>query len=149
MSEFASQVQAHKARLQRFAEAAARHQRRELELAQMCVRAPVVDAVVSVMRAPDNAPLSWKILRAVAQEFDMTVSQMRCTSQNYQFVIPRHIAAGLLSEMTELSLTSIGNLLGGKDYTTILSAKRRYAALASEEAIRNRLDQMKAEIING
>lgn len=98
-------------------------------------------------KGPDNAPLSWKILRAVAHEFDMTIGQMRCTSQNYQYVLPRHIAVGLLAEMTSLSWPKIGALLGGRDHTTALNSWRRYQEIYSEESVRNRLDQIKGEIL--
>jgi hypothetical protein len=143
------QHQARQARLQRFAAAA-----RKFELSKVVnVEAELKKIVQPVpepeVRQPDNAPLSWKILRAVSQEFDMTVSQMRCTSQHYRYVTPRHFAVGLMAEMTDLSWPKIGALLGGRDHSTALHSWRRYEVIASEEAIRNRLDQMKADISNG
>lgn len=100
-------------------------------------------------KQPDNAPLSWKILRAVAAEFDLTISEVRCTSQNYRYVLPRHIVVGLMVEMTDRSWQQIGALIGGRDHTTALNSWRRYQVLAAEEAVRNRLDQIKADISNG
>jgi chromosomal replication initiation ATPase DnaA len=115
------------------------------------IEQPLVVASVSKSKPTeaDKAPLSWKILRAVAQEFDVTVSEMRCTSQHYRYVLPRQIAVGLMVEMTNLSWLKIGALLGGRDHSTALHSWRRYQVISSEESVRNRLDQIKAVITHG
>jgi chromosomal replication initiation ATPase DnaA len=128
--------------------------RKAAELERMKIAAveqPLVVASVPKLKPAeaDKAPLSWKILRAIAQEFDITVSEMRCTSQHYRYVLPRQIAVGLMVEMTDLSWVKIGTLLGGRDHSTAHHSWRRYQVIASEESIRNRLDQIKADISNG
>lgn len=121
------------------------------ELARMKIAIVEQPLVVAAVPKPspkeaDNAPVSWKILREIAREFGLTVSQLRCTSQHYQYAQPRHFAVGLMIEMTKLSNSKIGALLGGRDNSTVLNSWRRYEVMASEEAIRNRLDQIKASI---
>ncbi len=60
------------------------------------------------------------ILQAVSEFYgvDMRVLQGRGRSRN--IVLPRQVAMYLLREETECSLVDIGNLLGGRDHTTIM-----------------------------
>lgn len=60
------------------------------------------------------------VLRAVSEHFgiDMRVLEGRGRSRN--IAVPRQVAMYLLREETGSSLVEIGNLLGGRDHTTII-----------------------------
>ncbi len=60
------------------------------------------------------------VLRAVAEHYavDVVVLQGRGRSRN--IVVPRQVAMYLLREETGCSLVEIGNLLGGRDHTTVI-----------------------------
>lgn len=158
MSELASQYEARKARLQRFAEAATKYQQRKdserRETQVELIRAVLAPEPKSLRREYETvanqtvfAPITWRILRAVSEEFDMPVSEMLSTRQEARYCIPRYVAVGLLLQLTNMSLPAIGRRLGGRDHTTILNARRRIEALLESEAFRNRFDQINASIV--
>ncbi|MBP8960810.1 chromosomal replication initiator protein DnaA [Patescibacteria group bacterium] len=60
------------------------------------------------------------ILNAVCRYFSITKADLKGPRRTKQFVIPRQIAMYLLKEMTGTPLMAIGDLLGGRDHTTII-----------------------------
>lgn len=64
------------------------------------------------------------VLDAVAQYFDVTVLDMKHRSRMRSIAIARNLACFLLRKHTQLSYSQIGELLGNRDHTTILSNSR-------------------------
>lgn len=63
------------------------------------------------------------IQRAVAERFDVRISDLRGRSRQRQIAFPRQIAMYLSKELIPaLSLNEIGEAFGGKDHTTVLYA---------------------------
>ena len=63
------------------------------------------------------------IVRAVAEHFDLRISDLRGRSRQRQIAYPRQMAMYLCKEMVpSLSLNEIGEVFGGKDHTTVLYA---------------------------
>nr|MDD6336064.1 chromosomal replication initiator protein DnaA [bacterium] len=60
------------------------------------------------------------ILEAVAQAQDVTVEQIKSPTRSARVVMARQISMYLLRELTTLSLPRIGDLLGGRDHSTVL-----------------------------
>jgi len=60
------------------------------------------------------------IQRCVAEEFGISLQDIKHRRRNKNIVLPRQVAMYLARELTELSLPEIGNLFGGKDHTTVL-----------------------------
>jgi len=60
------------------------------------------------------------IQRCVAEEFGMSLQDLKTKRRNKTIVLPRQVAMYLSWELTELSLSEIGNFFGGKDHTTVL-----------------------------
>jgi chromosomal replication initiator protein len=60
------------------------------------------------------------IQRCVAEEFGVTLSELRTKKRNKNIVLPRQIAMYLSRELTDMSLPEIGAGFGGKDHTTVL-----------------------------
>jgi chromosomal replication initiator protein len=60
------------------------------------------------------------IQRCVAEEFGISLSDLKTRRRNKNIVLPRQIAMYLSRELTDLSLPEIGNHFGGKDHTTVL-----------------------------
>ena len=143
---------AHKARLARFAQAALRHNQPQAVISI----APADEAkneytanrrlYETTARAPAYMPIAQRILRAIANEFEMTVAEMLGPSRDLKFTTPRNFAVGMMLEMTNMSLPAIGRRLGGRDHTTIINSRTRFQELIASEAVRNRFDQIKAEI---
>jgi chromosomal replication initiator protein len=60
------------------------------------------------------------IQRCVAEEFGMSLADLKNRRRNKTIVIPRQIAMYLSRKLTDLSLPEIGEFFGGKDHTTVL-----------------------------
>ncbi len=60
------------------------------------------------------------ILQLVSEHYGIEVEQLRARNRSRHVVIPRQVAMYLLREETESSLVDIGNLLGGRDHTTVM-----------------------------
>jgi len=73
------------------------------------------------------------IQRCIAEEFGMTLQDIKSKRRNKQVVFPRQIAMYLSRELTELSLPEIGEVFGGKDHTTVLHSYNKI----KEELLRN------------
>jgi chromosomal replication initiation ATPase DnaA len=150
---------AHKARQHRIAQSAANLQSRKQAIADAQQSAVLEryrkeqEKVLSVRRqyetagnALAHAPITWRILRALSEEFDMPVSDILGRKQTAEYTLPRYVAIGLMLQLTNMSLPGIGQRIGGRDHTTVINGKKRIAALLEEEAFRNRFEQIKAEI---
>lgn len=139
--------EAHKARIRRIEEAAARH----LASKQIAVAAPAMPAMRSRVRrtyetahrpAP-YATLATRIIRAVASEFNITADELIGPSRKAKYIAPRFIAIALVLEMTNMSLPACGRKFGNRDHTSILNARKKAASMFAGEAFRNRVDQIK------
>ncbi|MBQ9630870.1 MAG: chromosomal replication initiator protein DnaA [Treponema sp.] len=62
------------------------------------------------------------IQKVVAEEYQISVSDLKGKKRDKKFVTPRHIALYLSRELTESSFTEIGNEFGGRDHSTIMHA---------------------------
>lgn len=60
------------------------------------------------------------IQRCIAEEFGLTLPELKTKRRNKTIVLPRQIAMYLSRELTDLSLPEIGKYFGGKDHTTVL-----------------------------
>jgi chromosomal replication initiator protein len=61
-----------------------------------------------------------RILEAVASYYNVSLEELRGKARDKRIVRPRQMTMYLLREETELSLVEVGNLLGGRDHTTVL-----------------------------
>lgn len=148
-----AQHQARQARLARFAAAAAK-------LNEPKVVEPPSPPVVPVEQtiplrreyttrnssAAVSAPLGWRIKKAVAREFGLTIDELISPKRKSENCTPRYVAIGLMLDMTRMSLPAIGLQLGRRDHTTVINGRNRISELLRSEAFRNRYEQMKAEI---
>jgi chromosomal replication initiator protein len=73
------------------------------------------------------------IQRAVAEYYQIRVSDLHSKRRNRSVVRPRQIAMALAKELTGHSLPEIGDAFGGRDHTTVLHACRKIADLCREE----------------
>jgi chromosomal replication initiator protein len=83
------------------------------------------------------------IQRCVAEEFGLTLHDMKTKRRNKTIVLPRQIAMYLSRELTELSLPEIGEFFGGKDHTTVLhSFKKIKGDLNINEALKDKVERI-------
>lgn len=60
------------------------------------------------------------IQRCVAEEFGVSLLDLKTRRRNKTIVLPRQVAMYLSRELTDFSLPEIGRFFGGKDHTTVL-----------------------------
>jgi chromosomal replication initiator protein len=78
------------------------------------------------------------IIQAVSEHFGVEVRHITGRGRSRNIVVPRHIAMYLLREETECSLVDIGNLLGGRDHTTVMHGCDKIAEeINSDTRLRN------------
>ena len=70
----------------------------------------------------------------VASYFQLKISQLKSIKRDRKFSLPRQILYYLLREEMGLSLVEIGDLLGGRDHTTILYGVRKINKLVSTDS---------------
>lgn len=73
------------------------------------------------------------IIECTCRYFGVTREELLGKKRDKKIVEPRHICAYLISELLPLPLTSIGSIMGGRDYTTIINAKNRVAAALTKD----------------
>ncbi len=70
-------------------------------------------------------PTSSEIMQAVCSHFELSSEQLAGPSRARDITFARHIAMYLLQRYGSHSLNSIGQLLGGRDHSTVLNGCRR------------------------
>lgn len=60
------------------------------------------------------------IQKAVADSYNISVSDLKSKKRNQKIVIPRQIAIYITRELTEYAFTEIGSEFGGRDHSTIM-----------------------------
>ncbi|MDE3089975.1 MAG: chromosomal replication initiator protein DnaA [Chloroflexota bacterium] len=68
-----------------------------------------------------------QVLLAVAEFYRVDIADLTGRSRNKEVVLPRQIAMYLLREETGTSLPQIGDMLGGRDHTTVMYAHEKMA----------------------
>ncbi|MCD6425861.1 MAG: chromosomal replication initiator protein DnaA [Anaerolineales bacterium] len=61
-----------------------------------------------------------QILNTIAQEYGISMEDLLSHSRSQRVSFPRQVAMYMLREESELSLPKIGELLGGRDHTTVM-----------------------------
>jgi len=83
-----------------------------------------------------------KILSVVSRTFKVKTSDICGKSRKKELTLARHIAAYLLRKELELPLQKIGEILGGRDHTTIMHAQDKVERIFSTN------QQIRHQIIN-
>ena len=72
------------------------------------------------------------IIEAVCSFYKIQRSDLVGKKRNKEIVEPRQICAYLMTEMLSIPLVTVGEALGGRDYTTIIHARDKIAELIKE-----------------
>jgi chromosomal replication initiator protein len=90
-----------------------------------------------------------KVLEAVAQAYGVSVAELRAKGRSRRVAVPRQVAMYLLREEAGLSLPRIGELLGGRDHSTIMHGTRKVADLLERDAhFRRRVMNIREHLYN-
>jgi chromosomal replication initiator protein len=86
--------------------------------------------------APDE------VVRLVADSFGITVDQILARDRSRQVALPRQIAMYLLREEAQISLPLIGEVLGGRDHTTVMYACDKITDLLEQD------DRLRRQVVD-
>lgn len=85
-----------------------------------------VRAVRDILRAKENfLPSADTIIQEVARFYELDAAALRGQSQNKETSTARNVAMYIIREMTQLSLTEIGQQFGGRHHSTVLNSINR------------------------
>jgi len=83
------------------------------------------------------------IQRCVAEEFGVSLQDLKTRRRHKTIVLPRQVAMYLSREFTDLSLPEIGEFFGGKDHTTVLHSYNKIKlGLESNLSLKSRVEQV-------
>lgn len=83
------------------------------------------------------------IQRCVAEEFAISLHELKTRRRTKNIVLPRQVAMFLSRELTDLSLPEIGDFFGGKDHTTVLHSYNKIKALVNtNKLLKDRIDRI-------
>lgn len=74
-----------------------------------------------------------KVLSVLCDFFNITISDLTGPRRKKELVLPRHIAMFLLSEELQFTVERIGQVLGGRDHTTVMHGRDRIKNLLNSD----------------
>jgi chromosomal replication initiator protein len=69
------------------------------------------------------------ILSTIAHEYGVSMDELLSQNRSQRIAFPRQIAMYMLREESELSLPKIGEILGGRDHTTVMYGHEKITGL--------------------
>ncbi len=81
-----------------------------------------------------SARTAEEIIEAVAGHYGVDVPSLKGRSRNAEIVLPRQIAMFLLREEIGASLPQIGEVLGGRDHTTVIHGYEKVSDLMERDS---------------
>lgn len=89
----------------------------------------IVDKALGKMKEDRPSIHPDDIIRTVCDYYNIKPTQLRGSRRDALFVKPRQICMYLLKEDLKITLVEIGNLLGGRDHTTIMHGVEKITLL--------------------
>src|SRR5437016_1495449 len=89
------------------------------------------------------------IQKAVAEQFGLSVAEIKQKNNSRSIVVPRQIAMYMAKQMTEASLPEIGRQFGGKHHTTVMHSIAKIDEQRRADKDLNRLINKLTETLNG
>jgi len=101
------------------------------------------DVLKDLLNEPKKLVTVDFIQRCVAEEFGVSLFELKTKKRNKNIVLPRQVAMYLSRELTEMSLPEIGGFFGGKDHTTVLHSYNKIKEeLISNELLKNKIEKV-------
>jgi chromosomal replication initiator protein len=87
------------------------------------------------------------ILNSVCDAFHASERELKGPRRHRHVTLPRQVAMFLIRELTDASLPAIGDIFGGRDHTTVISALKRIERLReADPALRHRIDTLRKRL---
>jgi chromosomal replication initiator protein len=113
-----------------------------LPLSQQLVETALADLL------PRRADVkSDEVVRRVAETFGVTIDRLLGRDRSKQVALPRQVAMYLLREEGNYSLPQIGDMLGGRDHTTIIYGCEKIAELLeADDRLRRQVIEIREQL---
>lgn len=103
----------------------------------------VKEVLKDLLKEPQKLITVDFIQRCVAEEFGLSLQELKTKRRNKNIVLPRQVAMYLSRELTELSLPEIGDFFGGKDHTTVLHSYNKIKeAINKNEPLKSKVERI-------
>jgi len=101
------------------------------------------EVLKDLLREPKKLITVDFIQRCVAEDFGISLGELKTKKRNKTIVLPRQVAMYLSRELTELSLPEIGEFFGGKDHTTVLHSYNKIKeGLRENQGLQERVEKI-------
>ncbi len=88
-----------------------------------------------------------QVIRAVAEVFGLSIEQLLSRSRSHDVALPRQIAMYIMREDINASLPQIGEVLGGRDHTTVMYACDKVRdMIESDDRLRRKVLQIREQL---
>ena len=89
------------------------------------------------------------VLRVVSSYYNVTPEDLKGPRRNREITVPRQIAMYLCRELTDCSMSRIGDTMGGRDHTTVLHGCDKVAEdLRTSESLGALMDDLRHALQN-
>ncbi len=90
-----------------------------------------------------------RIISAVAAQFGVAEDRLLSRDRTREVVLPRQVAMYLIREETSESLPRIGEVLGGRDHTTVMYGCEKIAdRLETDDVLRRQVLQVREKLFH-
>ncbi len=112
-----------------------------------------IDLVKNVMghilREKDRDITIDMILKEVSSFFSITIADIKSEKRSRSIMLPRQVTIFLARKMTGLSLSDIGERLGGRDHATIIhSVKKIEKEILSKKELKNAVEKIESRLLS-
>ncbi len=100
----------------------------------------LVAIALADMLKQEEALTPERIISEIAQQYGLTRERLLSKERSREVALPRQIAMYLMREETSTSLPKIGEILGGRDHTTVMYGHNKISGqLETDESMRRQL----------
>ena len=109
-----------------------------------------IDSIKDIVNSEEPKKITPKlIIDEVAKYYNITPNDIFSKKRNKEIVTPRHVAMYLCRTMTDTALAEIGNIMGGRDHTTVIHGYENVEKeLLTNEMLKNTIEEIKGKIIS-
>ena len=112
---------------------------------------PTVENISSYLNKPTSSTTKdpKKIISIICKHFDLNLKELTGPKRQKELVLPRHITMYILSEDLNLTVEKIGQLLGGRDHTTVMHGRDKIKELLlKDRELQKTLIDIKSSLVN-
>jgi chromosomal replication initiator protein len=117
------------------------------ELSGQPLSTPLVQTALADLLPQRGSLEPGQVLQAVADVFGLTPDQLLGRSRSRDVALPRQVAMYLMREEVNASLPQIGEVLGGRDHTTVMYACEKVAGMIeSDDRLRRQVLRIREQL---